>query len=154
MSYLGSLVRVSPQRLDELRSPGSEAYKVLCEHETQIDLDKSWDGLRFLLDAVGVPVNPMRSGRPYPSAELAWGYDGNSCLLTVEEVRQVWHFLETKPFRDIAIHLPAATEAQLYPGRQWDEPSTREMIECQYEELAELFRDAAAAGECTVFWAA
>lgn len=154
MSILGTLVRVSPQLLEELRSPEARPYAVLAEHDTQIDLDRFWDVLRFLLDEAGVPVNPMRSGTLYPSAELAWGYDGNSCLLTTEQVSRVSYFLDARPFEDIAVHLRAAAQAPLYASRQWEEPSTRERIEQEYEAVRRLLREAAEAGECTVFWAA
>jgi hypothetical protein len=154
MSRLGTLARVSPELLEQLRSPEAKPYEVLSEHETQIDLDKSWDVLRFLLDEAGVPVNPMRSGRLYPSAERAWGHDQNSCLLTVEEVRRVWRFLEATPFRNIAMHLRAGIDTPLYPGWQLDDPLVRRAMEPEYEAMVELFGDAAAAGECVVFWEA
>lgn len=154
MSILGSLARVSPDLVEELRSPAARPYDVLSEHETQVDLDRFWDVLGFLLDAAGAPVNPMRSGRLYPSAEGAWGYDGNSCLLTVEEVRQVWHFLESTPFSAVAIHLGAAKDASLYPDRDWDRSIARYRVERSYDEMVELVREAATAGECTIFWAA
>jgi len=155
MSILGSLVRVPPGLVEELRAPGADPYGVLSEHETQIDLDRYWDVLRFLLDAAGVPVNPMRSGRLYPSAEEAWGHDGDSCLLTVEEVRDVSDFLESTPFLAVAVHLRAATQVELYPmNREWDSPAMHERVAGFYEETTVLFREAAAAGECMVFFAA
>ncbi|GIE85509.1 DUF1877 family protein [Actinoplanes regularis] len=155
MSILGSLARVSPELLEQLRAPDAQPYAVLSDHETQIDLDRYWDVLRFLLDAGGVPINPMRSGRLYPSVERAWGGpDGDSCLLAVEEARQVSEFLDARPFSDLAIHLRAAGEAPLYGNKQWDRPDIRDRVELLYEEMVQLFRDAADAGECTVFWAA
>ncbi|MBF9131907.1 DUF1877 family protein [Plantactinospora sp. S1510] len=154
MSILGSLARVSPGLVEELRSPAAWPYGVLSEHETQVDLERYWDVLRFLLDEAGAPFNPMRSGRLYPSAERAWGYDGNSCLLTVEEVRKVWHFLELMPFSAVAIHLGAAKDASLYPDRDWDRPITQYWVERSYDAMVELVREAAAAGDCTIFWAA
>lgn len=153
MSILGSLARVSPGLVEELRSPAAQPYDVLSEHETQIDLEKDWDVLRFLLDAAGAPFNPMRSGRLYPSAERAWGYDPNSCLLTVEEVRQVGHFLDTTPFSAVEVHLSAAKNASLYPDRDWERPIDRYWVERSYDAMVELVREAAAAGDCTIFWA-
>jgi hypothetical protein len=155
MSTLGSLARVSPELLERLRAPEENPYAVLSDHEEQIDLDRYWDVLRFVLDAAGVPINPMRSGRLYPSAESAWGgHGGDSCLLTVEEVRRVSEFLDARPFSDIALHLRAAVNAPLYGNKQWDRPDIRDRIEHLYQEMVALFRDAAASGECTVFWAA
>lgn len=155
MSMLGSLVRVSPEDVDRLRSPDAQPYEVLSEHEAQIDLYKYWDVLRFLLDEAGVPVNPMRSGRLYPSEDRAWGgFDGDSCLLTADEVQQVAHFLESTPFPVLAAHLGAAAAAPIYGTRGLDDPFIQERVSHVYEQLRELFREAAANGDCTVFWAA
>ncbi|MEV4539346.1 DUF1877 family protein [Asanoa sp. NPDC049518] len=155
MSILGSLVRVSPNLVEELRSPGADPYDVISELDTQIDLDRYWDVLRFLLDAVDVPINPMHSGRPYPNAEDAWGHDRSSCLLTTDEVRQVSHFLEKTPFSEVAVHLKDATKVQLYPmNRQWNSELMFDRVKVSYDEMVELFREAARNGECIVYFAA
>ncbi|HJP76213.1 MAG TPA: hypothetical protein VJ914_18230 [Pseudonocardiaceae bacterium] len=121
MSVLGEVARISPDELDRLRLDGG-AYDYL-------------DGLRFVMDAAGFPVNPIGGGRPYPDERSAWGHgmpNTTSCALTADEVRQV------------------AARASY----DWSSHAVQMNAARYYGMLDAIFQEAATYGECTVFWAA
>ncbi|MEU5529390.1 DUF1877 family protein [Micromonospora chersina] len=157
MSVLGDVAMVSAAELDTLRSEGN-AYSYLSGTEVpKVDLDRYWDGLRFVMDAIGFPVNPI-GGRPYPDERSAWGHgmpNSDSCALAPDEVRQAAASLVATPFTALEIHLPAANVAGLYPGNyDWTSLATRTNAGHYYGTLVAFFQEAAAARHCTVFWAA
>lgn len=156
MSILGDIARVDPQELEALRSGDTPAYSALAnsEHIASLDLDRAWDILRFLLDAVKIPANPISGGYLYPDEESAWGYNGNSRVLPVEQVRQAAHFLRSTPFETVREHFASASEARLYAGHWLDSPAAGQRIEGYYAALADFCTQAADAGQCTIFWAA
>lgn len=156
MSVLGDIARVSPVELERLRS-ASDAYAYLSREVPTCDLDRSWDGLRFAMDAAAFPVNPI-GGRPYPDEGSTWGEGGphtNSCALTSDEVRQAAALLAATPFTALAVHLTAVNTAGLYPNNwDWTSPDVQSGAARYYRMLVAFFQEAAAAGQCTVFWAA
>ncbi|HEY3505316.1 MAG TPA: DUF1877 family protein [Actinocatenispora sp.] len=157
MSVLGDVARVGPVELERLRST-ADAYAYLSGGAVPTcDLHRYWDGLRFAMDAAGFPVNPI-GGRPYPGTRSAWGHGmphTTSCALTPDEVRQAAALLAATPFPALAAHLTGAGVADLYPANyDWRSPDTHAGAAGYYDALVGFFRDAAAAGQCTVFWAA
>lgn len=110
--------------------------------------------LRFLLDSVGIAVNPISGGSLYPDSDWPWGYDGNSRSLTAEQVRQVADFLKMTPFATLAVHLPAASRASLYGNARLDLPVVRDRFDGLYQDLINFFDAATSANQCSVFWAA
>ncbi|GAB3574868.1 hypothetical protein GCM10027445_36500 [Amycolatopsis endophytica] len=135
----------------------SDAYGYLSDQVPTCDLDRYWDGLRFAMDAAGFPINPI-GGEPYPDEGSTWGEGGphtNSCALTSDQVRQVASLLAATPFTALTKHLTAGGTAGLYPAnRNWASPVVHSCAAGYYRGLVEFFQEAAAAGQCTVFWAA
>ncbi|WP_412540746.1 DUF1877 family protein [Longispora sp. K20-0274] len=157
MSILGDVARVSPAELERLRSL-EHAYELVWSDEVpKVDLDRYWDGLRFLMGAAGFPVNPI-GGRLFPDEERYWNQgdphtEGRS--LTADEVRQAAAALAATPFEALAAHAEKANDADLYPqSRDWTCPVTQQHTATYYRALVDFFQEAAASGECTISWAA
>jgi hypothetical protein len=157
MSVLGDVARVSPAELERLRTDRHRYDYLSGPDVPKVDLDRYWDVLRFLMDAAGFSVNPI-GGEPYPDEMSAWGHGmphSISCALGPDEVRHAAALLAATPFSALEAHLAAANAEVEYPmGRDWTEPDRWSTAADFYRMLGAFFQEAAAAGQCTVFWAA
>lgn len=161
VSMVTEYLRLRPYELAELRglldAPGDEAIEYVEELSTvdapdtpdserrAIDLDKSWDGLRYLLALAGPPPVDMVSGG-VPVTDQTWGYDAPR-LLTPDEVASSARFLASTPFERLAANYdPAALDAaDVYPGG-WQDIDTG-YLAGWYRSLVDYFVGAAAMGD-------
>lgn len=115
-----------------------------------IDIDKAWGGLEFLLAQVDAPVDVISGGVPITDEQ--WGYDSPRVLMP-DEVATAAAFLDATPFAAIAAHYePAALIADdVYP-KIWDDPASLDYLRDGYEALVGFFHAAAAEGDSVLIW--
>lgn len=180
MSCLGDFVRLDAADLERIRTGPDDAYAVLCalEHPEKLDLDRAWQRLGVLLDAAGLPVNPITAGTPFPDEDSAWGENADSRSLTPGEVSRAAAGLRQTSFADLEAHLPAVLAAEDWVHLDDDpasptfmtpipleqsgpvvipEETVRDItvsLAARYVELVAFFEEAATREQCTVFWAA
>ncbi|MEU7921082.1 DUF1877 family protein [Micromonospora zamorensis] len=180
MSKLGEFARLDPETLAWLRGTPVEAYRQLTTFPdaSRLDLGSAWARLTALMDAAHFSINPIAAGSPYPDEGTAWGAEGDSRCLTVEEVAQAARHLSRTPFEVLKPYLRQVLEAgkgawvDLDPDsprylkplspeeaeqvRMSDETlrSIQLVLADRYEALVAFFDVAAKSGQCTVFWAA
>ncbi|MEV4206697.1 YfbM family protein [Nocardia salmonicida] len=96
------------------------------------DIDKSWDGLRYLLAAARVDVDLLRDLDP-------WAGDGEPRLWTPDEVSTAAHTLAATPFTALAEHFAPddMDDNDVYPDI-WDTDFCREYLREHYEGLVEF----------------
>jgi hypothetical protein len=113
------------------------------------DIDKPWDGLRFLLVADGAPVDVINGGAPFADEE--WGYDIPR-YLTAEEVQRAAAYLSSTPWQTIAQHFDRAAmdREEIYPGG-WTE-SELGYLGGHYSQLVDFFGMAAQAQQVVILW--
>jgi Domain of unknown function (DUF1877) len=108
------------------------------------DLDKAWDGIQFLLDRAGVPVE-LQMGGEYI------GEDGELAGWAVDDVKDAARHLRATPFEQLARHFDPVLmmERCVYPPI-WDrDPADDDVLDYlkqSYEVLVRFF-DTAAASE-------
>lgn len=152
MGAVAEYARVDPDTFSGLRGHGpAEAYEGIdaLDPNAVMDIDKSWDALRFLLVADGAPVDVINGGAPFASEE--WGYDVPR-YLTAAEVQQAANYLSRTPWATIVRHFDttAMDSKEIYPGG-WTESALDYLAE-YYAQLAGFFGIAAQAQQLVILW--
>lgn len=111
-----------------------------------LDLDKAWDGIRYLLDRAGPPPVDIIGGGDVISNE-PWGYDAPR-LLSPAEVAAAARFLQATPFDRLAAHFDPEklTAAGVYPDI-WEHDDALEYLAGWYQPLVEFVIAAADQGD-------
>ncbi|MET8147902.1 DUF1877 family protein [Actinoplanes sp. NPDC049668] len=114
MSSLGDFVRLDATTLEHIRTGPDDAYDVLSalEPPEKLELDGAWRRLGALLDAVGLPLNPITAGALFPDEHSAWGQNLDSRSLTPDEVDRAAAGLRQTSFADLEAHLPVVLAAE------------------------------------------
>ncbi|MCP2299150.1 protein of unknown function (DUF1877) [Nocardia amikacinitolerans] len=149
MGVILSFTKVTAERLGELVAARAEAGDEVWDIERAKGdpsgyLDKSWDGLRYLLEAAESRVNLFYDGDLIVDEYYAWSPD---------LVRSTAERLRATPFTALAAHYdPAAMDgANIYPGiwtRDGDEGLG--YLRYHYDVLVTFFRDAAKTGSAAI----
>ncbi|MEV0299043.1 YfbM family protein [Nocardia sp. NPDC050710] len=148
MGVILSFTKITGEQLDQLSAAGAEAHELLWELEPDVDstgyLDKSWDGLRYLLDSAEVGVDLFFDGDLIDDEYYGW---------PVDRVRATAQRLVATPFDRLAAHYdPAAMDgADIYP-RIWtrDGDEGLNYLRYHYGVLVTFFDNAARSGAAAV----
>jgi hypothetical protein len=120
----------------------------------------AFDGIRYLLNAAGSPVDLPWDGASLLDAEAAteedfesWPY-GPPVYLTPQQVREIAGFVEQWPFARLRTYFSPAemTNAKVYPGIWGDDPGAEGYLAKHYHPLQQFLADAAQAGDALVAW--
>ncbi|MGC4759618.1 hypothetical protein [Micromonospora trifolii] len=111
---LGDFARLDPETLARLRDTPIEAYRQLTTlpDASRLNLDSAYARLTDLMNAAHFPINPIAAGSPYPDERTAWGAEGDSRCLAVDEVTQAARHLSRTPFNVLKPHLRQVLEAE------------------------------------------
>ncbi|NKX89116.1 DUF1877 family protein [Nocardia coubleae] len=116
----------------------AEAALDLIDHldrpgEPTGDIDKAWDGLRYLLEAANIDLDLFGDLDP-------WAGDGATKIWTAAEITTAAHTLTATPYSALDRHFdPAAMDADdVYP-EIWDTDFCREFLRENYEALRTFF---------------
>jgi len=163
MSMIGEYARVTPQELDQiLRDPqwGQDFVDGLCEAypgeggaagQRVLDVDKAWNGIWYLLNAVGgAPVDVVGGGEQVSDDD--WGY-GPARYLTADDVRAAAAYLRETTWEALASHFDPAhlQAADIYPAI-WDDPHALDYLRENFQCLVAFFAAAATVGDAIVLW--
>lgn len=101
------------------------------------DIDKAWDGLRYLLTAAGVDLDLFSDLDP-------WAGDGEPRIWTADEVSAAARTLASTPFTVLDAHFHPATmdDNDVYPDI-WDTDFCHDYLREHYEGLRTFFAFAA-----------
>jgi hypothetical protein len=164
VSKIGEYARVTPEELDRaLRDPqwAYDHVQDLDDADELIepgdvprctDVDKAWDGIRFLLHRAGDPQVDVFGGAQLSGED--WGY-GPARYLGPDEVGRAARHLLATPFEQLATHYDAARmrDEKIYPTAIWDEnEDTLKYLRIHYEGLVEFFEAAATSGDAMILW--
>lgn len=150
MGLTMSFTRVTPEELERAVHDQPWAMK-LVEFLGELDdpgepagnLDKSWDGLQYLLDRAGVGVRLQDDGVPINEDHTIAGW-------RVDNVRQTAELLRATPFEELAGFFDPAemTEHEVYPSF-WDADDL-EYLRGNYQTLVEFFEATAGAKSAAI----
>ncbi|KAA3440783.1 YfbM family protein [Rufibacter hautae] len=152
MGMIGNLYRVSPEELEEiLRNSSILEDKVYSEDQISseylLDLDKSWEGIFYLLTGFGIndmeEVKPPLSwaifGEQMIDEEQDMGY-GPATYRTPEQVKVLNLALAT--ISEDTLHerynSKAMMEAGVYP-QIWDQEEAFEYLQENFKQLKEFY---------------
>jgi hypothetical protein len=161
---IGEYARLTAEELDRALSDPDWAYdhvQDMIEDEAAelgdvprcTDIDKAWDGIRFLFDRAGVADVDVVAGGTLMKGE-DWGY-GPARYLVPDEVDRAARRLRTTPFEHLAAHYDATRmrEQEVYPHAIWDDDrDTLDYLKDHYEILVEFFDAAAESGDAMIIW--
>lgn len=150
MGLTMSFTRVTPEELERAVHDQPWAMK-LVEFLAELDdpdeptgyLDKSWDGLQYLLDRAGVGLRLQDGGVPINEDHTIAGW-------RVDDVRRTAELLRATPFEDLAgcFDPTAMTEHEVYPS-YWDSDDL-EYLRGNYVRLVEFFEATAGAKSAAI----
>ncbi|MCQ4088608.1 YfbM family protein [Saccharibacillus sp. JS10] len=153
MGMIGYLQQVSPELLNALIQGERDIHEYLFDQEKgeELDLDKAWHGLHYLLcgDAFQgeLPLfNALMGGRPINEHETE---DIIVRYLTVEEVAEVSNALTQIGQAELkqAFEPDQMNEAGVYPSSDWNEDGELDYLLAYYEPLKTYYQQAAVKGE-------
>lgn len=144
MGLTMSFTRVTPEELERAVADPVWAGKLMdflgaLDSPDQPDgyLDKSWDGLQYLLDKAGVSVGLQEDGIPINEDNTFAGWRADA-------VKRASDLLKATPFEDLAGYFDPTemTEREVYPSF-WDADDL-EYLRGSYATLVEFFKVTAA----------
>ncbi|WP_280342000.1 YfbM family protein [Nocardia abscessus] len=149
MGVILSFRKVTGEQLERLTAAGTQAHELLWELEDADGdpsgyLDKSWDGLRYLLESAEVGVDLFYDGDLLDDDYYAW---------PVDLVRATAQRLKATPFDRLAVHYDgtAMDTADIYP-RIWVRDGAEGLgyLRYHYGVLVAFFDNAARSGAAAV----
>jgi hypothetical protein len=150
MGMYMSFTRVTPEELEKAATDPQWARDCVDdldradEHDGHLDLDKAWDGIQFLLDRAGLPIELQLDGESISEDPYLTGW-------TVDDVKDAARHLRATPFEQLVRHFDPAQmmKSGIYP-RIWDRDPAEDDVLGYLKESYELlvrFFDAAAASK-------
>lgn len=150
MGMYMSFMRVTPEELEEAETDPEWARDYVDdpdrtdELDGYLDLDKAWDGIQFLLNRAGLPIELQLDGVFISEDPFLAGW-------TVDDVKDAARHLRATPFEQLARHFDPAqmTESGIYPPIWERDPAEDDVLGYlkEFYELLVRFFDAAAASE-------
>lgn len=160
MSMIGNLLRVTRSELEDYLKDSSllenKIYDDESENESLVDIDKSWDGIIFLLTGQSFAnaehnlVRILFSGQLIDE-EQDLGY-GPAHYLTPEQVAELNNDISTIKIADLKqkFNPKKMTELEVYPTI-WDEGDDAfEYVADGFSTLQNVFADATKNGEAII----
>ncbi|MFE1596640.1 YfbM family protein [Nocardia sp. NPDC058705] len=101
------------------------------------DIDKAWDGLRYLLEAAGIDLDLIRDLDP-------WAGDGEPRVWTADEVSTAARTMTSTPFAVLDAHFdPEVMDDNDVCPDIWDTDFSRDFLREHYEGLRSFLTFAA-----------
>ena len=163
MGMVANLLRVSGAELETYLSDSIQLEeriytKAEQEGSSLVDIDKSWDGILFLLTGKGLSDASHPLARVLFSGQLIdeeqdLGY-GPAHYLTPEQVQEVNNEIAALSKEDLRGRFDAGrmTELEIYPGI-WDEGDDAfDYVADNFQSLQQLYADAARKQETVIAW--
>ena len=165
MSMIANYIRLRPEELEALvRNPPpiveflhakDEELANFPQDERQLDIDKTWHALNYLLTGdpwEGDPplANVVLGGTELGEEDVGWG---PARYLTQEQVREVAAALESMPMDELRrrYHPDDLEKADIYPSI-WRDDDALDYVLFYYEDVRRFFRSAAEAGDCALLF--
>ncbi len=108
-------------------------------------LEKSWAGIRFLLDEAGVGVDVYEDGDPIDEECVLFGWSADLVAASAEA-------LGATPFEALEVHYDPRklSEADVYPMRHMWDADDIGYLRDNYRDLVAFFRKTAASGGAAI----
>jgi hypothetical protein len=163
MSMIGNLLRVTKTELDEFLKDSSLLEKTIYDEETDdenpnlVDIDKSWDGILFLLTGQNVanldhPLAKVLFSGQLVDEEQDFGY-GPAHYLTPEQVKVLNNQISIITDADLKQKYDPKKmeELEVYPTI-WEEEGDEafDYLSEYFKELQQVYSSAAKNGEAII----
>lgn len=164
MSMIQHYKQVTQDKILEIDKDNSIIPQILRDDENypQLNIDKSWDGVHYLLTGKSTveSVKEIDQSNPKEWVILGWGVwgpdvgYGPSRFVAPKEVTQVAQFLSKlkdddlkKQFNPIKMN-----KLGIYPDGLWDEEDIIEWLLDNYHKVKDFYIDAARKGNAVLLW--
>lgn len=161
---IGNLLRVSQNELDEYLQDSSKLEQRIysgdkAEDSNRIQVDKSWEGISFLLSGPELPES-KKDENP-----LSWILFGNKTInpdqnlgngpagyLTKEDVAKIQNTLQKLNIEDLRKNFdaPKMMALNVYPEIWSDEDESLEYLLEYYDLIADFYKKAAAENQAVI----
>ncbi|MDP3724332.1 MAG: YfbM family protein [bacterium] len=161
MSMLQHYKQVTQEKILEIDKDTTVLPRILLEekNDVQLDIDKSWDGIHFLLtgEIIGEKVDQSDPRTWIIFGWGEWGPEvgyGPSRVVPPKEVAQLAKFLSTLNDEDLRKRFDPVkmNKLGLYPGGIWDEESVLDWLMDHYHKVKDFYIDAAKKGNGVLIW--
>lgn len=156
MSQIGEYLRLGAAEMRRVLSDPDGAFDWLeemfeAEDPRLIDIDKSWQGLAFVLGRSHIPEEIIYGDEEVPGAE-EWGYTV-PCMLKAERVQQFSRILSSIDSQDLlaALDFDELTEAGVYPVEIWNSVDRKWMSQ-HLDALIRFYKAASDEGMSVLMW--
>lgn len=159
MSMIGKYARLDAAQHARLSDDPGWVWRLIRDLDEAgsplvLDIDKSWDALRFLFARAGITVD-IFNGESFPTNDI-WGHGSPGCVAP-ERVAEVARRCADTPFESLIKGISPAdlAKATVYPmnvWQVWNDEQTHSYLGRQYSRLVPYFQDAARDGHTVVTW--
>ena len=162
MGMIGNFLRVSSAELEEYLKDSSllenRIYDEECEDEdpNMIDIDKSWDGIIFLLTGQSFensdhPLTRVLFSGQVIDKEQDLGY-GPGQYLTPEQVNELNEEISKISLKELSKKYDAKrmTELEIYPSPWEDNTEEVDYLTGHFKTIKELYAEASKNGEAII----
>lgn len=160
MSMIQNYKQVTQDKILEIAKDTSIIPQILYdENYPQLSIDKSWDGIHFLLTG---KVTGEKFDQTDPSELIIagwgeWGSDvgyGPSRFVAPKEVTQLAQFLSTLKDESLIKRFDPAkmNKRGVYPDGIWHEEGILDWLLEYYHQIKDFYRDAAKEGNAVLIW--
>jgi hypothetical protein len=165
MEMIGNLFRVTSKDLDEILENSDiledKIYAEEGEHlKDFLDLDKSWDGIFYLLTGYGMddlervesPLSSVLYGGEVVDKDQDVGY-GPAQYITPDQVKELSNVLEPITKEDLQKKYDgeAMMKAEIYP-EVWNESESLDYLLEGFEETKKFYKQAAIENKAVIFF--
>jgi hypothetical protein len=156
MGMIGSYYRVSEDEIKKFSGSQNALYEKLPE-DRQMDVDKAWDGIFFLLTGKSSNDFDMVEGPlkwiVFPANEMDSGYEGSpyfySTINETQEVTDAFNKISNEEFKS-RYDSKALTENDVYP-EIWDEgDEALDYLFQNYINLKNFYNQAASENQAVI----
>ncbi|MBI2268422.1 MAG: YfbM family protein [Candidatus Blackburnbacteria bacterium] len=161
MSMIQHYKQVTQNKILEIDKNTSIIPKILQDNESypQLNIDKSWDGIHFLLTgkATGDKVD---QSNPLEWVIAGWGEQGPevgygpSRVVAPKEVTQLAHILSKLKDDDFKKRFDPVkmNDVGIYPDGIWDEENILDWLVDNFHQVKDFYIDAAKKGNAVLIW--
>ena len=159
MSMIGYLMRVTQSELDEFLNDSSlleTKIEEVIDSDQIVDIDKSWDGIVYLLTGAGVataegPLLKVLFSGQLIDAEQDLGY-GPAHYLTASQVSLLSDEISRISAEDLRLRFNAEemNRLEVYPAIWDDDKDTFTYLADNFESVKAVYADAAERGEAII----
>ena len=147
MGMYGKMAAVDEAQIVEMASCDCDAMMIHFESDSAVDLDKNWDIVLRLIEALAAPVSIMEEGEPVGED---WSY-GPAHYVTPALVSSIASRLAVVDAQVLESTFDTLDDGSVYPLFGFEDPRQREWAMETYGLVVRLFESASSRGQFVIF---